>query len=104
MYGYHHCKFLYYVDNALPSGFIGGISLVFETPGRQAEIALFCFAKTMETVWSWLLRRNYVKNVKYGDVFLFGLAIAIIGYYYQHDKESIKPSYQSVMSKLLGDI
>lgn len=35
---------------------------------------------------------------------MFGLAVAGIGYFYQNEREVIKPSYVSVLEKVLGDV
>jgi hypothetical protein len=51
-----------------------------------------------------LKRRGIVKGVMYGEALVFGLAIAILGYYYQNENDSIKRGYNSVLKKLFGKI
>ena len=86
------------------SGFLSGFALLFESPGRRAEIALFCMSKGIETSYYWLKRRNLVGAVKYGDALVFGVATGVIGYYYHLEKGMIKASYHEVLTKWIGDI
>jgi hypothetical protein len=58
--------------------------------------------KTLETSWTWLKRRNMVGDVPYGEVLVFGATMAILGYFYQHEVDSLKRSNNAVMRKLLG--
>ena len=68
--------------NATVGGFLGGVALMFETKGRQAEIALYCVNKSIETVYSLLRRRNYPVRIPYGECLLVGVATGIICYLY----------------------
>lgn len=56
---------LYGVNGAL-GGVIGGVTLNFEPVSRQSEIALFCFNKTLETLYNMAIRRNMPVRIPYG--------------------------------------
>jgi hypothetical protein len=77
---------------------------MIETPSRQAEISLYCTCKSIEMAYNVLLRRGTVKGIKYGEAILFGVAMAIIGYYYQNEKQTINRTYLSAFNKTLGEI
>lgn len=49
-------------------------------------------------------RRNLVKNLKGLEVLVMGLAMALLGYFYQVAPNNIKQSYLGVLRKLLGEI
>lgn len=58
----------------------------------------------METSYYWLRRRGIVGELPYGEVLVFGFAMALLGYFYLHDKDNIKRTNLHVMSKFLGEI
>ena len=88
----------------IPQGFLSGIALVIESPSRRAEIALYCTAKSIEMGYNVLLRRKWVRSLPKGEALVFGIAIAIIGYFYQYEHTAINRSYHSVFRKLLGEV
>jgi hypothetical protein len=49
-------------------------------------------------------RRNLVKSSPGAEAIIFGIAMAIIGYFYQSDSHHIKSSYYSAFKKVLGHI
>lgn len=77
---------------------------MIESPSRRAEIALYCAAKSIEMGYSVLLRRGLVRSIPKGEAFLFGLAIAIIGYFYQHEPDAVKKAYLSGFQLILGRV
>ena len=94
----------YNAINGSVGAFIGGITLVFEPPGRQSEIALFCVNKSMETLYNMALRRNYPVRIPYGECLLMGVAIGIICYHFADCPEAIRENYLKVLNRLLGNI
>lgn len=68
--------------NGAIGGFVGGATLVLEPSGRQAEIALFCVNKTLETLYHMALRRKLPVRIPYGECLLAGLAIGLICFHY----------------------
>jgi len=55
-------------------------------------------------VYNVLLRRKWVRSIPKGEAILFGIAISIIGYFYQQEPTAINRSYQSALRLLLGDV
>lgn len=60
--------------------------------------------KTLDIINGFVTRRGYGMEIKNFTVYLFGFTMAVIGYYYQNEPETIKSSYLSVFTKLLGSI
>ena len=84
---------------------IGALSLLFESNGRQAEIALYVTTKTVEIVHGYLKKhRLLTREIPYFTVWLFGAIMAVYGYYYQHEPSSIKHNYLSALVKVLGSV
>lgn len=84
------------------SAFCAGPALMFENETRRQEIALFLVPKVMEGVYSLLKRRGLVKALPHAEAILFGLATAILLYFYQNCPEHIKAGYYNLMRKLIG--
>lgn len=80
------------------------MALLIESHSRQSEIALYCTAKSIEMGYNVLLRRGAVRGVKYGEALLFGVAIAVIGYYYQQEPDTINRNYFSAFRRILGTV
>ena len=84
------------------SAFLAGPALMFENETRRQEIALFLVPKVMEAVYALLKRRGLVKGVPHSEALLFGVATAILLYFFQNCPEHIKAGYYSLMKKLIG--
>jgi len=55
-------------------------------------------------LYNLLLKRRLVRGLPKGEALVFGAAIAIIGYFYQHEPKTINRSYSSGFHMLLGDV
>jgi len=81
-----------------------GLASIIEVPTRRRELALYCLPKAMESCYAvckkydviprWL---QYFKN---GEVFLFSVGSALTLFCYVNGKESIKPTFLSLMNWL----
>ena len=74
------------IDSAFPAAILSGITLIFEPKGRQAEIALFCLNKSLETSYNMALRRKYPVKIPHGECLLMGVSMAILTYHYINNK------------------
>lgn len=84
---------------------IGSISLLFESKGRQSDIALYVTTKTLEIVHGYLKKHQLITTeIPYFTVWVFGAVMAIYGYYYQNEPSSIKHTFLSALTKVLGAI
>ena len=81
----------------------GGIPLIFETSGRQAEIALFSVYKSMEILYNMGKRRKLPVTIPLGNCVMTGFALCIICYHYFNNRDVIKKSYTDIIDKLLED-
>ncbi|CAD8112016.1 unnamed protein product [Paramecium sonneborni] len=77
-------------------------ALFLESEGRRQEIALFIFPKSLETAWRLLKKRGYVSSIKGWELFLFGLAMGIINYFYHYDDAAIKSTYLTIFKNFWG--
>ena len=87
-----------------PAAFFSGVALMFENSTRRQEIALFLVPKVLEAFHLLAKRRGFNAKVPIGEALIFGLAMAIIGYFYQFGAEHIKPSYYSACKKVIGAV
>ncbi len=89
--------------NPIISGFCATFSILYEPASRRAELTLYLVPRFLEAVWNFLLRRNWVQNIKNGEVLLFAVAMSIIGYCYQNEEDCIKPTYLGIFKKFWGE-
>jgi hypothetical protein len=80
---------------------LGGIGLLFESSGRQAEFAIFGVYKNMEILYNMAMRRKMPVKIPAGNCVIAALALCVICYHYFNNKEVIKPSYANLIDKLL---
>lgn len=90
--------------SAAVGGFLGGAALLFEPEGRQAEIALYCVNKTVETLYNIAKRRNYSFGVPNGECLVIGLAVAVICYLWVDCNKAFHSKYSKVLERLIGSI
>lgn len=67
------------------------------------EIALFCLSKGWETIYYMLKRRNIPISLPAGNLFINGLALALITFSFQNNSEVIRDGYKKVLNMLIGD-
>ncbi|MBS1889759.1 MAG: hypothetical protein JST59_00570 [Actinobacteria bacterium] len=65
---------------------------------------MFLVPKVIEAVHLLAKRRGININIPIFEALLFGLATAIIGFFYQSAPEHIKSSYYSAFKKLIGTV
>ena len=77
--------------------------MYWEADGRRTEMGLYFLSPFIEGMWKWFAKRGYVTAVKYGDVYIFAVTMAIIMYCYQMEPTAIKNTYLSLCKKLWGE-
>jgi hypothetical protein len=92
-----------YTVNLKIGAAVGGLPLLFETSGRQAEIALFTMYNNFKTLYNEARRRNIRVRIPAGNCFITAFALCILCYHYFNDKSSIKRNYVTLMDKLLSE-
>ncbi|KAI9137952.1 hypothetical protein BKA69DRAFT_1127734 [Paraphysoderma sedebokerense] len=102
---------MYYIN-----GLIGGLTILFEQPHRQLELALYCFPKALESFWRCLIKYNYIPSPRaqqsgparivsriltdkrYGEPLYFSIAFGVLMTLYE--KNAVVDKYRRVMDKL----
>jgi hypothetical protein len=84
-----------------------GLALMIEKKSRRMEIALYCFARAMEsfaicvTDWGLLERYNLIPPKRF-DVLLFSTATAIIMHCYAQERDVFRSKYLNVLDWVFG--
>jgi hypothetical protein len=60
---------------------------------------LFCMSRAVEVCYALLERHGYVRSVKYGEVFVFAVALSIL---LGIDRQDFKPVYRKILDFLFG--
>ena len=60
--------------------------------------------KSLETAYNMAIRRKYPIHVPYGEVYVTGIAFAIICYQYHDCPKAIKEGYKKVLDLLIGNL
>ncbi|XP_065847128.1 uncharacterized protein [Euphorbia lathyris] len=85
--------------------FPAGIALAIEKKSRRMEIALYCFARAMESFYSCMADAGYFpqsKNLKRADVVIFSISTAIIMHCYAQEREVFRSKYLNVLDWVFG--
>ena len=88
--------------NVIGAGFFCSVALLVEPEGRRTEIALYLVPRVLDGLWKFARKRQWVTPIKYGEIVLFAIAMAIIMYCYQNEEQNIKPTYLSIFKKFWG--
>ncbi|XP_078433250.1 uncharacterized protein LOC144704639 [Wolffia australiana] len=82
-----------------------GLALAIEKKTRRIEISLYCFARAIESFFSWLADAGYAVHadrVKRADVIVFSFATAIIMHCYSQEREVFRSKYLNVLDWVFG--
>ncbi|KAF2073371.1 hypothetical protein CYY_005316 [Polysphondylium violaceum] len=85
--------------NAAIAGFISGGAMAFS---KSTEMALYLFARALESLFNAGVKRGYLKSYKHGDSLLFCLCTAILFHAFVWEPNSVRPSYLKFLSKVAG--
>eukprot|EP00252_Welwitschia_mirabilis_P025869 TRINITY_DN8246_c0_g1_i2.p1 TRINITY_DN8246_c0_g1~~TRINITY_DN8246_c0_g1_i2.p1 ORF type:complete len:513 (-),score=84.57 TRINITY_DN8246_c0_g1_i2:234-1772(-) len=94
------------VPLAIVSTFPTGLALFVEKKSRRMEIALFCFARALESFFgtvSDLKLFSPAKKIKRPDVILFSLSTAVIMHCYANERDVFRSKYLNVLDWVFGD-
>lgn len=69
--------------SAVPAFLASVFAIIIERPSRRTLLALYVSNVATETVWNMAVSRNLVRNIRHGDVALFGGSIAILLMYFK---------------------
>jgi len=88
--------------NTILAGLAAGLSLLWEKESRRGEIVLFCLARNFDVAFNQIVARGWMTPWNHGSVYVFGLAMALIMMFYQHDEMVFKPSYHKLLARMFG--
>ncbi|KAL4335176.1 hypothetical protein GQ457_07G023600 [Hibiscus cannabinus] len=82
-----------------------GLSVAIEKKSRRMEISLYCLARAMESLFTWMAEVGYLpgsENLKRPDVVIFSLSTAIIMHSYAQERELFHSKYLNVLDWIFG--
>ncbi|KAJ8948984.1 hypothetical protein NQ318_023008 [Aromia moschata] len=76
--------------SAIPAFLSSVFSILIERPSRRTLLSLYVSNVATETLWNMAKSRNWVQNIKYGDVAIYSVSMALLLMYYKggHHKNS----------------
>ncbi|XP_074042806.1 transmembrane protein 135 isoform X1 [Leptinotarsa decemlineata] len=76
--------------SAIPAFLSSVFSILIERPSRRTLLCLYVSNVATETLWNMARSRGLVRNIKYGDVAIFGISMAILSVFFKggHHKNS----------------
>ncbi|EGG21868.1 hypothetical protein DFA_01754 [Cavenderia fasciculata] len=85
--------------NSAIAGFVAGASMMFS---KSTEVALYLFARALESLFNAAWKRGYVKSWKHGDTALFCFCTSVMFYAFVWEPNTVRPSYLKFLSKVAG--
>ncbi|KAK8642784.1 hypothetical protein V6N13_012116 [Hibiscus sabdariffa] len=82
-----------------------GLSVAIEKKSRRMEISLYCIARAMESLFTWMAEVGYLpgsEKLKRPDVVIFSLSTAIIMHCYAQERELFHSKYLNVLDWIFG--
>lgn len=87
----------------LPAFLSSVFSILIERPSRRVLLCLYVSNVATETVWNMLVSRNLVRNIRHGDVALFGISMALLlTYYKKGNQKEVPDSMFKVLRFVVG--
>ncbi|KAG0501880.1 hypothetical protein HPP92_001952 [Vanilla planifolia] len=85
--------------------FLTGLALLIEKKSRRIEIALYCFARAIESFFTCVAGAGYLpqaSRLKRADVIVFSIATAIIMHCYAQERDVFRSKYLNVLDWVFG--
>eukprot|EP00249_Psilotum_nudum_P010784 c22767_g1_i1 orf=1055-1951(+) len=88
--------------------FPSGLAVMIEKKSRRMEIALYCFARALESFAICIpslggkSQKPYTKQMNFIDAFLFSIATGIIMHCYSQEREVFQSRYLNVLDWVFG--
>mmetsp|Transcript_820 Transcript_820/g.1121 ORF Transcript_820/g.1121 Transcript_820/m.1121 type:complete len:443 (+) Transcript_820:87-1415(+) len=84
---------------AISGGLMTSFACLFERKSRISELMLYCWTKSFLATWNYFESRHIVRDVKYGEIPLFALSMAII---MSSAREDFKDTYYKLLCFVIG--
>jgi hypothetical protein len=72
-----------------------------ESPKRRGEMTLATTQQAVSVLFNMLVRRGYLRPLKYGDVLVFSVSTSILFYFYQHEPQYLG-NVRGIFNYLIG--
>ncbi|KAG5878145.1 hypothetical protein JTB14_032256 [Gonioctena quinquepunctata] len=69
--------------SAIPAFLSSVFSIVIERPSRRTLLCLYVSNVATETLWNMAKSRGLVRNIKYGDIAIYSISMAILSIYFK---------------------
>ncbi|XP_057872715.2 uncharacterized protein LOC131078901 isoform X2 [Cryptomeria japonica] len=82
-----------------------GLALLIEKKSRRMEIALYCFARALESFFTTIADAGllpHAKKLKRVDVIIFSLSTAVIMHCYAQERDVFRSKYLNVLDWVFG--
>jgi hypothetical protein len=84
-------------------GALSSCTIFIEAQSRRGELTLYLLPRMLETVWRIMKKKGFPIRIKYFEVLIFAVAMAILTYFLHNDEKHIKPTYRSSLRMILGN-
>ncbi|KAF6148737.1 hypothetical protein GIB67_019345 [Kingdonia uniflora] len=98
---FNSCNILLVAMGTFPTG----LALAIEKKSRRMEISLYCFARAIESFFTWMADAGFLvraKKFKRADAVIFSLSTAIIMHCYAREREVFRSKYLNVLDWVFG--
>ncbi|GAM18384.1 hypothetical protein SAMD00019534_015590 [Acytostelium subglobosum LB1] len=85
--------------NSAIAGFFAGSAMMFS---KSTEMALYLFARALESLFNAAHKRGYVGSWKHGDSALFCFSTTMMFYAFVWEPKTLRPSYWKFLTKVAG--
>ncbi|KAK3879881.1 hypothetical protein Pcinc_015585 [Petrolisthes cinctipes] len=83
-------------------GFLASLAAIFvERPERRPLLAIYCLNVASESLWNNLANHGYVRNIPRGEVIIFSLSMAVLGYFFRSPRPASR-FIHSILQLILG--
>ncbi|KAJ8924714.1 hypothetical protein NQ315_000866 [Exocentrus adspersus] len=88
--------------SAMPAFLASVFSILIERPSRRTLLALYVSNVATETVWNMAKSRNWVHNIRYGDVAIYSVSMALLLTYFKGGYHKNSDSMFRVLRFVVG--
>lgn len=78
------------------------MTIFLEAQSRVGELSLYIMPRFIETLWNMMKKHGGFRTIKYADVVIMGVALAVLMGFLHTDGQYIKPTYRSTLGYLFG--
>ncbi|KAI9082843.1 hypothetical protein K1719_035173 [Acacia pycnantha] len=84
------------------AGGLAASSVLLEKKPRRAELALYVLPRAGDSLWSIMVNRNLLPDIRNAEVFLFSLCMGGMMYYLDYEPETMSPFLRGLIRRFLA--